>query len=43
MVIATMYSFFSQKEPDNVEKPFLHLAEQFYQLYNDKVESAIID
>ena len=27
----------SQKEHDNVEKPFLYLAEQFYKIYSDKV------
>ena len=27
-----------QKEPDNVEEPFLYLAEQFYQIYNEKAE-----
>ena len=27
-----------QKESDNVEKPFLYLAEQFYQTYSDKVD-----
>ena len=30
--------FDSQKESDNVEKPFLYLAEQFYQIYSDKVD-----
>jgi hypothetical protein len=27
-----------QKEPDDVDKPFLYLAEQFYQIYNEKTE-----
>lgn len=29
----------SAKQPDNVEKPFLYLAQQFYQLYEDRAEA----
>ena len=35
------YDTFSspQKQPDDIEKPFLYLAEQFYQLYEDRMEA----
>lgn len=33
------YTLHMQKEPDNIDKPFLFLAEQFYQIYSDKVDA----
>ena len=32
-----------QKEPDDIEKPFVYLAEQFYKVYQDKMDSQELD
>ena len=37
-VIRVLHDIIVQKEPDDVDKPFLYLAEQFYQIYTEKAE-----